>query len=115
MPLSNRTSRRASSGASLMPSSRTYSKVIRWRKATGKRRQASSSSSIAKPLFTGMIRSRISLLVACSEMARLTLRPSLARRSMPTTRPTVETVIRRGEKPKAFGSVRMRRDLTVAA
>jgi hypothetical protein len=55
------------------------------------------------------------LLVAWSEMARLTLRFSLASRSMPLTRPTVETVIRRGENPKAFGSVRIRSDVTVAA
>src|ERR1700687_3536263 len=108
MPLSRRTSRRASSGASLTPSSRTYSKVMRWRKATGKRRQASSSSSIAKPLFTGMILSRVSMVVGWSEMARLTLRSSFARRSIPRTSPTVETVIRRGEKPKALGSVRSR-------
>src|SRR5262249_21176878 len=109
-PLRRRTSRRASSAESLTRSRSTYSKVMRWRKATGKPRQASSSSSMAKPLFTGMIRFRIWLLVACSEMARLTLRLSLASFSMPLTRPTVDTVMRRGEKPNALGSVRIRSD-----
>src|SRR5712691_715614 len=114
IPFSSRTSRRASSAPSLTPSSSTYSKVMRWRKATGKRRQAWSSSSMAKPLFTGMIRSRISLLVAWREMARLTRRFSLASRSMPLTSPTVDTVMRRGARARPRGSVRMRMDFTVA-
>ena len=33
---------------------------------------------------------------------------------MPLTSPTVDTVMRRGEKPKACGSVRSRSDFTVA-
>ena len=88
---------------------------MRWRNGSGKRRHAASSSSIAKPRLTGMIRSRISLLVAWSEIARLTRRFSFASRSMPVTSPTVETVMRRGENPKACGSVRRRSDFTVAA
>jgi len=64
--------------------------------------------------LTGMIRSRISLLVAWSETARLTRRFSFASRSMPVTSPTVETVMRRGENAKACGSVRRRSDFTVA-
>ena len=58
---------------------------------------------MAKPLFTGMMRSRISLLVAWSEMARFTRRFSPARRSMPPTRPTVDTVMRRGDMAKPGG------------
>ena len=55
------------------------------------------------------------LLVACREIARLTRRFSRASLSIPLTRPTVDTVIRRGEKPNAWASVRMRSDFTVAA
>src|SRR5207249_6628767 len=110
MPLSRRPSLRASCRVSLTPSSSTYSKVMRWRNGSGKRRQAASNGSMAKPLFTGMRRSRVSLVVAWSEIARLTRRFSRASFSMPPTSPTVDTVIRRGEEPKAPGSVGSRSD-----
>jgi hypothetical protein len=48
-------------------------------------------------------------------MARFTPIPSRARRSIAWTSPTVETVIRRGEKPKPSGAVRIRSPFTVAA
>ena len=50
-----------------------------------------------------MMRLRTSSVVAFSEMARLGAGDSLASSSMPLTRPTVETVIRRGENPAPQG------------
>jgi hypothetical protein len=62
-----------------------------------------------------MSRLRASSVAAWSETARFTRRFSRARRSRPRTRPTVDTVMRRGEKPNPRGAMRMRSALTVAA
>src|SRR4030095_8675604 len=70
IPFSSRTSRRASSGVSFTSFNITYSKVMRSRRLSGKRRQASSSSSIPYFRLIGTSRSRCASVVECSEIAR---------------------------------------------
>src|SRR2546421_2838851 len=96
-PRRSRTSRRASSGESLIPSSMTYSKKTRWRGASGYFLTAATSVSTLHERLTGMSCDRTSSDAAWSEIARFTLRFSRPSFSIPGTSPTVETVIRRGE------------------
>ena len=73
------------------------------------------SAAIGKPRLMGISRPRTSSVVAWSEMARFTRRDSRPSRSMAGTRPTVDTVTRRGENPRPRASVSVRSDATVAA
>ena len=103
-PASRRASRRASAGVSFTPLSMTYSKVIRLRLASGKRRQASMMA--CRPYFRlgGTIAARCSSVVAWSEMARFGISGSSARRSIIGTRPTVDKVTRLGGNARPSGS-----------
>ena len=80
MPSSSRTSRRASSGVSLTPSSRTYSNVIRRRLRNGNFWQASMSASRSYLRLIGTSRCASRSVVACSEIARFGISGSFASR-----------------------------------
>ena len=104
-PSRSRASRRASAGVSFTPLSMTYSKVIRLRLASGKRRQASMMA--CRPYFAlgGTIDARCSSVVAWSEIARFGISGSAASLSSIGTRPTVDSVTRFGRQRHAVGLV----------
>lgn len=98
-----------SSSLSLIPSKRTYSKVIcrPWR--IGNDAQASRRSAIFQRRFTGISRSRTSSVVAFNEIASFTWLSS-PRRLMLGTIPAVETVMCRWENSGPSGERRRRSD-----
>ena len=82
----------ASEGRSLTPSMRAHSNDSRRPFIERYSWQAAITAAKGHRLLMGTSLSRSSSLAACSDTARLTGRASLARRRIPGTRPTVETV-----------------------